>query len=56
MKTTKFLLLGLALIFMAGCAAFETTPKDVEQKLTHPLYGHLYVPNSVNNPQKLAAY
>lgn len=56
MKTTMPLLLGLALIFMSGCAAFETTPKDVAQKLTHPMDGHLYVADSVNNPQKLAAY
>ena len=56
MKTTVPLLLGLALIFMSVCAAFETTPKDVEQKLTHPLGGHLYVADSVNNPQKLEAY
>ena len=56
MKATMPLLWGLALIFMSGCAAFETTPKDVEQKLTHPLAGHLYDPNSVNTPTKLAAY
>ena len=55
MKTTRRLLLGLALIGMSGCAAFETTPKDVVQKLTHPLDGHLYVPDSVDNPQELAA-
>ena len=56
MKTTMPLVLGLALILMSGCAAFETTPRDVEQKLTHPLDGRLFVADSVNNPQKLAAY
>ena len=51
MKTTKVLLLGLVLMLMAGCAAFETTPEDVHQKLTHPLDGHLYEPDSMNNGQ-----
>lgn len=44
MKTTRVLLLGLGLVFMAGCAAFETNPADVQQKLSHPLNGHLYLP------------
>jgi hypothetical protein len=56
LKTTMLLLLGVTMIFMAGCAAFETSPEDVHQKLTHPLAGHLYVPESANNPQKIAAY
>jgi hypothetical protein len=50
METTMVLLLGLGLVFMAGCAAFEVTPADVQQKLTHPLDGHLYVPDSMDNP------
>ena len=56
MKPAMVLLFGLSLVFMAGCATFETTPEDVEQKLTHPTAGHLYVPDSANNPPKLAAY
>jgi hypothetical protein len=56
MKTTKVLLLALSLVFMNGCAALETTPKDVAQKLAHPLNGHLYDPHSVNTHPKLAAY
>jgi len=51
MSTAKILLLGLSLVLMAGCAAFETTPADVQQKLTHPLDGHLYDPDSTDNYQ-----
>ncbi len=49
MRTAKILLLGLGLAAMAGCATFETTPADVQQKLTHPLAGQLYEPDSTNN-------
>jgi hypothetical protein len=52
----KIVMALLSLILMAGCAAFETTPADVHEKLTHPLNGHLYVPDSVDHSQKLAAY
>ena len=54
MQITKVSLLGLVLMLMAGCAAFETTPEDVHQNLTHPLDGHLYVPTE--NLQTIAAY
>jgi len=50
------LLMGSSLVFMTGCAVFETTPEDVHQKLTHPLDGHLYVPDSVDNRGEMAAY
>jgi hypothetical protein len=56
MKRAMVLLFGFSLVFLAGCAAFETTPKDVEQKLTHPLDGHLYAPDSGDKPRQLAAY
>ena len=49
MKTARILLLGLTLGLMTGCAAFETTPADVHEKLTHPLSGHLYEPDSASN-------
>ena len=51
MKTTRVLFLGLGLVFMAGCAAFETNPADVHHKLTHPLNGHLYVPEAARDRQ-----
>jgi len=54
MQITKVSLLGLVLMLMAGCAAFESTPEDVHQKLTHPLDGHLYVP--AEHAQPIAAY
>ncbi|HUK81087.1 MAG TPA: hypothetical protein VLZ12_00480 [Verrucomicrobiae bacterium] len=53
---TMVLLMGSSLVFMTGCAVFETTPEDVHQKLTHPLDGHLYVPDSVDNRGEMAAY
>ena len=37
----KWMLLGVWLL-LAGCAAFEQTPEDVQQKLTAPTKGHLY--------------
>jgi hypothetical protein len=49
METTMILLLGFGLVLMAGCAAFETTPADVQQKLTHPLDGHLYDPEAAKD-------
>jgi hypothetical protein len=54
LKTARVLLLGFSLVFLTGCAAFETTPADVHQKLTHPLDGHLYVP--LETPQTIARY
>jgi hypothetical protein len=32
------------LVWLAGCAAFEQTPQDVQQKLADPTSGKLYVP------------
>ena len=53
---TMVLLMGLSLVFITGCAVFETTPEDVHQKLTHPLDGHLYIPDSADNRSEMAAY
>jgi hypothetical protein len=36
------LLVGICLIFLMGCAAFEQTPEDVQKKLTQPTKGQLY--------------
>ena len=44
MNALRILLLGMGLLFMAGCAAFAGFPADVHQHLTHPLDGHLYDP------------
>jgi len=38
----RLLLLGLGLALLVGCAAFETTPGDVQRKLSDPTKGHLY--------------
>ncbi len=51
MKATIVLLFGFSLVLLAGCAAFETTPADVQQHLTHPLDGNLYDPNTRENYQ-----
>ena len=40
----KLLLLGLLLLSLVGCAVFEQTPEDVQQKVTEPTKGKLYVP------------
>jgi hypothetical protein len=37
----RWLLLGL-LAMAAGCAVFEQTPEDVQNKLSNPTKGHLY--------------
>jgi hypothetical protein len=56
LNITTTLLLGLSLLSLAGCAAFEVTPGDVHQKLTHPLDGQLYVPDAANHRGELAVY
>jgi len=38
----RLLLLIGGLALLLGCAAFETTPDDVKQKLSDPTKGHLY--------------
>ncbi|HUK83183.1 MAG TPA: hypothetical protein VLZ12_11200 [Verrucomicrobiae bacterium] len=38
----RLLLLGLGLMLLVGCAAFETSPGDVQRKLSDPTKGHLY--------------
>jgi len=38
----RLLVLGLCLIFLMGCAAFEQTPQDVQKKLSDPTKGKLY--------------
>jgi hypothetical protein len=38
-------LLGVCLILLAGCAAFEQTPEDVQKKLAEPTKGQLYERN-----------
>jgi hypothetical protein len=40
--TMRLLVLGLCLIFLMGCAAFEQTPQDVQKKLSDPTKGKLY--------------
>jgi hypothetical protein len=55
-RLTMVVLTGLVLMVLIGCAAFETTPAAVHQKLTHPLDGHLYIPDSANERGELAAY
>jgi len=40
--TMRLLLLGLGLMLLVGCAAFETSPGDVQRKLSDPTKGHLY--------------
>lgn len=37
----KWLLLALGLA-LTGCAVFEQTPEDIQQKLTNPGSGQLY--------------
>ena len=37
----RWILLGL-LVTLAGCATFEQTPEDVQNKLSNPTKGHLY--------------
>jgi hypothetical protein len=38
----RLLLLIWGLVVLVGCAAFETSPEDVKQKLSDPTKGHLY--------------
>jgi hypothetical protein len=35
-------LAGLLVLLLAGCAAFEQTPADLEKKLSDPTRGRLY--------------
>jgi hypothetical protein len=43
MKPKRQLLVGLmAAVALAGCAVFEQTPADVQQKFSEPTKGHLY--------------
>ena len=37
----RWLWLGLVVV-LAGCAAFEQSPEDVQRKLSDPTKGHLY--------------
>jgi len=37
----RWLVLGVWLL-MAGCATFESSPEEVQQKLSDPTRGHLY--------------
>ncbi len=32
----------VALAWLAGCAAFEQTPDDLQKKISSPTKGHLY--------------
>lgn len=36
------LILALGVILLAGCAAFEQTPEDLQKKLNGPTKGQLY--------------
>lgn len=38
----RMLLMALCVVLLAGCAAFEQTPEDVQKKLSDPTGGHLY--------------
>ena len=38
----KALLMAMLLTLVAGCAAFEQKPGDLEKKLSEPTRGHLY--------------
>jgi len=38
----KTLLLSFGLLLLAGCAAFESSPEDIQRKLSDPTKGHLY--------------
>ena len=49
------LVVALAPVLMAGCAAFEGFPADVHQHITHPLDGHLYDPVTMDNYQTARA-
>ena len=40
----RTILLALSLITLAGCAAFEQTPDDVQRKISQPAKGQLYTP------------
>jgi uncharacterized lipoprotein YmbA len=48
MKLTHWLMLAM-LAWLAGCAAFEQTPDDLQRKISSPTKGHLYE----RNPEKL---
>ncbi len=41
----RMLLIVVSVAWLAGCAAFEQTPGDVQQKLSDPTKGKLYVPD-----------
>ena len=36
------LLVGLWVLLLAGCAAFEQTPEDLQKKISEPTRGQLY--------------
>ena len=38
----RWLILILGIVVLAGCAVFEQTPEDVQQKLSQPTKGRLY--------------
>ncbi|HUI06124.1 MAG TPA: hypothetical protein VL486_03885 [Verrucomicrobiae bacterium] len=38
----KALLMAGLLALVAGCAAFEQTPADLQKKLSESTHGHLY--------------
>ena len=41
----RAILIAVGLAWLAGCAAFEQTPGDVQQKLAEPTKGQLYIPD-----------
>ena len=38
----KPLLMAMLLMLLAGCAAFEQNPDDLQKKLSESTHGHLY--------------